>query len=72
MPGDSRRNKINQPVDAASKEQSDLFVASEVYEQLRQGVEPKSLLEQVDDAICAVATSGKGQIPGGNLHNSVE
>ncbi|DBA68222.1 TPA: hypothetical protein ACH3X2_013838 [Trebouxia sp. C0005] len=58
MPGDSRRNKINQPVDAASKEQSDLFVASEVYEQLRQGVEPKSLLEQVDDAICAVATSG--------------
>ncbi|KAA6426044.1 MAG: hypothetical protein FRX49_03896 [Trebouxia sp. A1-2] len=64
MPGDSRRNKINQPVDAASKEQSDLFVASEVYEQLRQGVEPKSLLEQVDDAICAVATSGKGQIPG--------
>jgi len=38
-----------------------------VYEQLRQGVEPKLLLEQVDDAICA--TSGKQQIPDGQLYN---
>ncbi len=53
------RDKINQPVNAASKEQSDFDVARGVYAQLRQGVEPKSLLEQVDDAICA--TSGKGR-----------
>lgn len=53
------RDKINQPVNAASKEQSDFDVARGVYAQLRQGVEPKSLLEQVDDATCA--TSGKSR-----------
>ncbi len=67
MPSNIMRKKIDQPVNAASKEQSDLGVARGVYEQLRQGVEPKLLLEQVDDAICA--TSGKQQIPDGQLYN---
>jgi len=57
MPSNIMRKRIDQPVNAASKEQSDLGVARGVYEQLRQGVEPKLLLEQVDDAICA--TSGQ-------------
>lgn len=56
MPSNFKRDKLNQPVSATSKEQSDFDVARAVYAQLRQGVEPRSLLEQVDDAICA--TSG--------------
>ena len=59
MPSNFKRDKINQPVSAASKEKSDFDVARGVYAQLRQGVEPRSLLEQVDDAICV--TSGKGR-----------
>ena len=59
MPSNFTHDKINQPVTAASEEQSDFDVARGVYAQLRQGVEPDSLLEQVDDAICA--TSGKGR-----------
>ncbi len=59
MPSNLLRDKINQPVNAASVEQTDFDVARGVYAQLRQGVEPKSLLDLVDDAICA--TSGKGR-----------
>ena len=59
MPSNFSRDKINQPVNAASEEQSDFEVARGVYAQLRQRAQLESLLEQVDDAICA--TSGKGR-----------